>query len=295
MSKVRAYRVAGGAIPKEMDAPVITLAFKDRHAPGGGGIDGPFGLMQAGGTPWDSQIGEYGEEIWEVEPDSLDSETLHAEAADIIQGTPVEQRIRDFYAAAREAQTETDGVTPVPPELGIEFVDSRFTVPTADALARHNGRIIEMGYNRGTGDGEWQTGVIEQPPLSDDDIWSEERIGYVETAGSEETVPYDMEFLEEFDEYLNRIDLRLNVATMDTRAYRPEHTMETGDPIFDGDFPEFMEFVRSNVADDPYRFEENDDGAAVYETPFNRKTDTAVRGIPGTDPHPDLLAYTPEP
>lgn len=254
---------------KQMGEPILTFGFKDKGA-SEAGLDISAGLMQADDSIRNLQLGEGVEEIGYVDSATLDNETLTVYVPDIVQNTEIEERVETFYERALDLAGET-----LPDAFNITYVNSDIHIPEADAI--DEGEVY----------GDWKTGVVEQAPVSEDDIWSDELFNYLEIDVPEGAVPVDFEHVEAGDDsfYLDRLDFQVNVETGETTVYRG------GEELFAGRFDEAMRYMEEDVTEDAYTFDEDD---FAYGDPFNVKSAAAVQGIDGVAVHESIRRYLPE-
>jgi len=253
------WRTAGGAAHKQKDEPVLILPFKDIGA-SVPGLDISAGLMQENDSPKSLQLGEATEEIGYIDVESLQgngSTTVYT--ADIIEGTSIEQRFRDFYERAAGL---SDGK--IPSDYEIEFADSERTSMDEDVLdstEQYGDKVF---------------GAVHEPPTSKRDKWSRELIEYLEIDIPEGTAPMDFEMVEDGEDsfWLNRIDFQINVETGYTEVWKE------GNVLYEGQFDEALGYVDEKVDEWGYNRENLDqDQKNPFEDPFNVKSAAAVKGM----------------
>ena len=253
------WRTAGGAAHKQKDEPVVLLPFKDVGA-SVPGLDISAGLMQENDSPKSLQLGEATEELGYIDAESLQTDgptTVYT--ADIIEGTSIEQRFRDFYGRAAEL---SDGKVPADYEL--EFIDSERTPMSEnvlDSTEQYGDKVF---------------GAVHEPPTGEGDKWSRELVEYLEVDVPEGSVPMDFEMVEDGEDsfWLNRIDFRINVETGHTEAWRE------GKMVYEGQFNEALDYVDENVDEWGYNRENlSEDQKNPLEDPFNVKSAAAVEGM----------------
>lgn len=266
---IRTTRIAGGTALQHLGDPVLTFGFKDNGA-SEAGLDVCAGLMQANDSIRNLQLGEGVEEIAYVDPSTLDTDTLTVYVPNIIEGDTVEERVRAFYDRALGLAGDA-----LPDRYDVEFVDATLAIPDEQVL------------DEKTRYGDWETGVVEQPPVDEDDIWSRELLSYLAVDLPDDAVPVDFEHVEAGADsfYLDRIDFEVNVESGATTVYRG------GEELFAGRFDEAMRYMEEDVTDDAYTFDEDDD--FEYGDPFNVKSGAAVQGLPDVTVHASIRDYLP--
>lgn len=259
MSDIKHWRTAGGAAHKEKNEPVIVVPFKDIGA-SVPGLDICAGLMKENDSPKSLQLGESTEEIGYIDTSSLQTDgpaTVYT--ANAIEGTPLEERFRDFYERAAEL---SEGK--VPTEYELEFVNSERTP------------IAEEALDSTEQYGDKVFGAVHEPPTSDGDKWSRELVEYLEIDIPDGAAPMDLELVEDGEDsfWLNRIDFRINVETGYTEAWRE------GKMLYEGQFDEALEYVDEQVDEWGYNRENlKRNQKDPFEDPFNVKSAAAVQGM----------------
>lgn len=170
--------------------------------------DSGAGLMEWDDSIRNLQLGEGAEEVIWVDGDSL-------LLPDLLEDSPVEDRVLDEYREVAEAETS------VPEGLEVEYVDSSVEVPETEEIWSFGG---------------YRTGVTEERSEQDN---SYELLNYLEMDIPESAVPYDLEHWEEDGEIVHpdRPVYEFDIETGEASLY------ESGEEVYSGDVEGMISYL----------------------------------------------------
>lgn len=239
-------RVAGGMQMKKKGEPVLYGPVRDEGAPSEPRkLDSSAGLMQEDESIRSLQWGEGMEEVVWIEEGTL-------LLPDIVRDTPVEQRVIDEYNTA--ATADSNDLSPVTADE-VAYIDAEITVPAEMDVMRF---------------GEYRTGIVEQPPVTEDDITSMELVNYLELDVPDSASPVDLEHMPG-DDGINHFDrpvYELNVETAETAIY------QGGQKLYDGDLEGALAYIED---------EDGLDWDPLPDTPATVKVQGAIQYGPAEE------------
>lgn len=203
------WRIGGGMQLKNQDDSVIYGPWRDPNAPREPKkVDSAAGLMEWDDSIRNLQLGEGAEEVIWVD----DGKLL---LPDLLEGSPVEERVLNEYREVAEAGTV------VPEGLEVEYVDSSISVPETEEIWEFGG---------------YRTGVTEEVTKEDK---SYELLNFLEIDVPDSAVPYDLEHWEEGEGLVHpdRPVYEIDVETGEAVLYT------SGEKVYDGDVSGMLSYL----------------------------------------------------